>query len=481
MKLKKILFLMMTIVIAFGLIHCAEDGEIGDQGPEGPEGPAGPPGTGGPETYLGGDGEACAHCHAQTIASWAHTNHAMAYDNLEEADKSNLYCVKCHTTGFDATVAYGDTAVAEGNHGPDMYGFDDYIGLDTEEAVARREALANVQCEACHGAMGPIDDLGQTHGKISFSTYNDTEGSSTSSCSPCHSGQLAEWGTSGHSAAGGTHEEFQSQHYAHREDCQACHTSEGFIRATDYAYANYDFGHEVSQIGCVTCHDPHAKLDEAHIRTVADVEVVYSPGYDDESTDIPSMSGFGNGQLCAQCHHARRDNEAVTAQITAGSSHFGPHGSPQMDMFIGYGSYEIADMTYERETMHQTAVTDGCVSCHMTREAEIHGETTMHSFHTFAPDAGNCATCHTDIGEDFDYRSTQTATLALMDELAVALGFTDTEDYSANFDSRADTTTEEMREAAYALQFVINDGSLGIHNSAYAQSLLNNAIDYLGQ
>ena len=151
MKLHRVFFLLIAMVIIAFFMGCAEDGEQGLQGPPGA------PGTGGPETYLGGNGDACAHCHDQTIKSWAETNHSNAYTDLTEENRTNLYCVHCHTTGFDATVASGDTEIAPGNEGPDIYGFDDYVGIDTPEATARRADLENVQCEACHGPMGPID------------------------------------------------------------------------------------------------------------------------------------------------------------------------------------------------------------------------------------------------------------------------------------------------------------------------------------
>jgi hypothetical protein len=39
--------------------------------------------------------------------------------------------------------------------------------------------------------------------------------------------------------------------------------------------------------------------------------------------------------------------------------------------------------------------------------------------------------------------------------------------------------TREEREAGYAYFFVTNDASKGVHNSRYARSLLENAINYL--
>jgi Outer membrane cytochrome MtrC/MtrF-like, domains II/IV/Cytochrome c554 and c-prime len=494
MKLTKFLFLLVVLIAASAMIFgCAEDGvdgadgADGNDGNDGPAGPGGPAGTGGPETYLGGEGEFCIHCHSQTTMAWEETGHAEAYESIAGSE-TNLYCVQCHTTGFDATVAYGDTVVAEGNEGPDIYGFDDYLGLDTPEATARMEALHGVQCESCHGAMGPVDDLGQNHGEISFSSHIDSSSGvaqHTASCGKCHHSQLdEEWLESGHAQAGGSYDDFQSEYYANSSSCQPCHTSEGFIRENDPAFANYDFGEFVSQIGCVTCHDPHSNANEHQLREVGSEQVVYHPGLADESEDIPSMSGFGNAQICAQCHHARRTATDVAEQIAEGSSHMGPHGSPQMDMFIGNGSYEIDGFTYSRASTHQSSVTDACVECHMQRDALVHGEVEEHSFHTFAPTTDNCLPCHTLTEGDFTFEGTlggQPATIALMNALATAIDatYTDHEVWEENWDSTDDDVTVAQREAAYTLYFVINDGSHGVHNINYAQSLLQNAIDHL--
>jgi hypothetical protein len=167
----------------------------------------------------------------------------------------------------------------------------------------------------------------------------------------------------------------------------------------------------------------------------------------------------------------------VTGQIDDGYAHFGPHGSPQMDMFIGAGSYEIAGYSYDRTFVHQNAVDDACVKCHMVREVMEHGELQDHSFHNFLPDTGNCEPCHQDL-PDFNYENVQTDTQALMDALAGRFGYPDTEAFMAAVDDENANWERWQREAAYALVFVYNDGSLGVHNRDYAESLLNNAIDY---
>jgi hypothetical protein len=391
-----------------------------------------------------------------------------------------MYCLQCHTTGWDSPVASGDTTIT--NPGPDQYGYDNYFGVDTEEAAARRLALEGVQCEACHGPMGPNFN---THKPLlSFATRSENN-ESLSLCSPCHSTQLDEWATSGHGTVqGGSIEDFNNEHYAHNSSCQHCHTSEGFIAANDPAFATYEFGEQVSFIGCPTCHDPHAGEAAGgnvhQLRNLGPVEVAYAPGTAPGEPSVPRMEGYGPGQLCGQCHHARRSTSNVEGQIQDGYAHFGPHGSPQMDMYIGAGSYEIPGYTYDGTHIHQTVgdlANLACVKCHMVRETFLHGEITEHAFHTFQPDVGNCEPCHT--LTDFDYNGVQTAIVAKMEQLAQALGYTSLQDFLDNWDSQAAGVLVWQREAAYALVFVNNDGSHGVHNPAYANALLDNAIDHV--
>lgn len=472
-----VLLLMIALVFTMG---CE-----GEQGPEGPQGPAGPAGddgqdgedgedlTEGPQyNYNGGFGAACNHCHYSTVMSWEDTGHRDAYVDLDDDDLTNPYCLKCHTTGWDSPVNYGDTEITE--YGPDTTGYDDYFGKTDDTSLERMAMLEGVQCEACHGGMGP--DFNAHRPLISFSTRTEDDGTPTSLCAPCHSGQLGEWAESGHGmVAGGSIEDFNNEHYAHISSCQPCHTSEGFIAATDPRYADYEFPHDVSFIGCVTCHDPHSNGNEHQVRTVGDVPVLYHPGYEVGDPEIPTMTGMGTAQVCGQCHHGRRDTDNVLGQIENGYAHFGPHGSPQMDLWLGGGSYEIADLDYETTNVHEYV---SCVKCHMVREAEIHGETQDHSFHTFASTTGNCEPCHTGL-PDFDYRSLQTNVDDKMNTIAVAFGYTNADDMIENWDSTGDDVTVWQREAAYALFFVYNDGSKGVHNPRYAEALLDNAIAHI--
>ncbi|MDP8206335.1 MAG: multiheme c-type cytochrome [Candidatus Electryonea clarkiae] len=422
-------------------------------------------------TYLGNRGKDCAHCHGDNVTQWEESHHAEAYEYLvAEGTENNPYCLRCHTTGWDSEVSYGDTVIVE--YGPDHHGYDDYFGLDTEEAAARREALEGVQCESCHGPMGGQFD--QDHGEISFATRADENGESLAVCADCHH-QGDEWNNSGHNVIGHnedlpTIEFWRNEHYT---SCGfECHTSEGFIIANDDDFAGWEpEWEEYNLIGCITCHDPHGG-DDYYLRTMEDFTVLYDA---EVSGGNGTMTGYGAGQICVQCHHARRDVDNVLEQLANGSFSFGPHGSPQMDMFVGNGSYEIEGYNYNRMATHQ-GLEDGCVSCHMTTvpRGEADGPTFGHDFEA---NIRGCTTCHPGAIEftDIDMGAGGMAGIdAKLVQLLELIGVDDENDIG-------DTTltTYAQREAAYAYAFVKNDGSRGAHNTEYANSLIDNAIDYL--
>ena len=479
-------FLLLTLPLL--LAGCE-----GDQGPQGPAGEDGADAYASAFTYIGEKGTACTHCHGSTVSEVLLTGHTHAFDGMDDASQDNPYCLQCHTTGWDRHVDFGsdDWMTAEN---PDSNGYDDYYGVEGEEAAMRREHLEGVQCENCHGPMGP--NFNDHTPEVNFATIgthdpeNITAEDFDSHCYPCHTTQFegpgdgfdGGYGASGHaSAAGGDLDAFNDEHYAHVGSCQPCHTSEGFIKANDPAFATYDFGHEVNFIGCVTCHDPHMGEDgqgnPAQLRNVSSSTLAYTFPWEPDDAEAPTMEGYENGQLCAQCHKGRRDNANVASQIANGYGHFGPHHSAQADMFIGAGSYEIPGDTYDRTHAHQ-GVTQACVDCHMVRETEVHGSVADVAFHNFSPELGtNCTSCHPSIDEAFvdDFQAT---IVAQMDILAVRFGYTDYHDMEENWDSTGDGVTTWEREAAYAMYFIIGDGSLGVHNPHYAMNLMTSAIAY---
>ena len=159
-------------VLSLVLVGCTGDqGPAGPPGPEGPEGPEGPPGASFSEfAYQGNFGEACQHCHATTYEQMLVTNHTNAFLDLGE-NQDNLYCLQCHTTGFNCEVDAGTGEIIDGTCVEPDDGYSGYIGDDTEEGMERRMALEGVQCESCHGAMGPDFNAHQPY--VSFATHDD--------------------------------------------------------------------------------------------------------------------------------------------------------------------------------------------------------------------------------------------------------------------------------------------------------------------
>lgn len=73
----------------------------------------------------------CARCHTDEALKFSDSAHAEAFASLKaKGQDRNPECVTCHVVGFDYVNGYDQVADAE---------------------VAGREALTNVQCEACHG------------------------------------------------------------------------------------------------------------------------------------------------------------------------------------------------------------------------------------------------------------------------------------------------------------------------------------------
>jgi len=474
--------LTLGALLAFAAFTIGCEGDPGPAGPPGPEGPQGPPGDPAEETvftFQGDFGSPCIHCHTGLVGDYVTTNHRFAYDDLGDSQSQN-YCIQCHTTGFNCAVDYATDEIDFDSCEYPEAGYSYWLGVDTELGAERRADLEGVQCESCHGPMGP--DFNAHVPEISFATHDDpVTGESLSLCYKCHGTQIEEWKTSPHALAVGGDLEALNEEF-NRSSCDYCHSSEGFIRVNDPAYATYEFGEEISFIGCPTCHDPHVGEagggNYAQLRTIGAVELSYVDPADPEGATV--VEGYGPGQTCMQCHKARRDYANVQGQLDRGSSHFGPHSSPQTDMFAGAGSYEIPGYTYNRTHAHQSfgsLADNACVTCHMVRETFLHGETQEHAFHTFEPDVGNCAECHGEI-PDFDVGGVQTQIQTKLDSVAVLLGYADAADAEANLDEDNAGWERWQREVLYAFTFVANSGSLGVHNPPYANSLLDNAIDY---
>ena len=441
-------------------------------------------------TYVGIT--TCGACHntgpaAQMVKPWETTLHSQIFTSGINGGSgtTGTSCLSCHTVGYDTNNSLNDggflytmqqlkwswpTTLQPGNW---------------NNVPAALQNLANIQCENCHGP-------GSTHAASGGDTSTIALPQNTGQCNQCHDDPThhfkgTAWENSMHAVT--------TTDPAGNATCVGCHTGTGFIQrmegispVTDTAYHAID---------CAACHEPHGNTQTGtthQIRnmvsvTLGDGTVVPLTGNDSRGYPVTA----GEGILCMQCHQARV-NAATYVDSTAGSAHFGPHEGPQGDMLMGTNGY-----TYGQSiptSAHQFVVPNSCVTCHMQEVATTDPGFLHVGDHTFTPSytpAGGkkemlvaaCQTCH---GPDvttfdfplFDYsgnggpiQGVQTEVQALLDQLSTMLPPNNSVKTSLSIDA---TWNKHQLEAAYNWLFVTNDGSRGIHNTAYAVGLLKASI-----
>jgi hypothetical protein len=118
------------------------------------------------DAYAGVD--SCFMCHWPNYGSWTEhqASHARAFEVLEEKDRENPTCLKCHTTGFSSGGAYPLEEASNRKSRRSGYAFGG--------AAETLKRFRGVQCEACHG--------------INCGTFT-TADRIRKQCEKCHSGE----------------------------------------------------------------------------------------------------------------------------------------------------------------------------------------------------------------------------------------------------------------------------------------------------
>ena len=437
------------------------------------------------QTYVGATyvGIAmCARCHSGMVKnmapSWAKTAHANLFKDGVNGVASDHYaasCISCHTVGYDTA-----TGAVNG-------GFDDVAAalkwiFPTTQKAGVFEAMpdelknvANIQCENCHGP-GSVHVNGGSPAAISVSF-------GSGDCAQCHDAPThhiknGEWNNSVHAVVT-THASGAGE-----EACVKCHTGTGFVgqlkgaKTVDTTY---------NPINCQTCHESHGQTSpETNAHLVRTQQVV-------TLADGTQITGGGSGLLCMNCHQSRQ-NAALYASNPTGSARFGPHHGPQADMLEGVNGFTYGEMI--PSSAHWFVVEDTCVTCHMQTVAETDAAFTHAGGHTFKPSwsgndktpavdlVGACQKCHGPNLKEFNFRlidydgdgvidGVQTEVQHLLDQLALQLPPVGKPKSALTMDA---TWTAAQLQAAYNWQFVKEDGSLGVHNAAYAVGLLKASI-----
>lgn len=388
--------------------------------------------------YLGNNDTQCSDCHGNMsgpgiggnqVNEWLQTKHAIAQDSISFLQ---FDCLKCHNTGWDPLV--------------DNYGADEYVTEDTTATFgwtitdpSNWDRVNNIQCEACHGALGQSDTT-RVGGHSSIAKVD----LSADLCGNCHTDDhhptFDNWQESKHAVS-----KFTSipgdgfKFIASNPNCSACHTAEGFlqfVKSDDIEPNVVAPGPDGHSITCATCHDPHGGPNEGQLR-------------------LPPE------ELCQKCHNPEYNPDEVGEPNGSAIHHSTAY------MLEGKGGYEYEGFTYEN-SIHTIAVTKKCVACHVFM-TPFQDPIPANTGHTFEPRSEACVTCHSDFNQgmgDFDYRGTQTEIDSLLtvlgDKLAAA--------------SASDSTSNNFFRAKFNYDFVNADGSHGIHNTKYARGLLTSAI-----
>lgn len=475
-------------------------------------------------TYLGVEGGAvnCIGCHNTSIwdfkyDKWLETGHSDMLERGLNGTLSSHYgesCISCHTVGYDTDA--------------DNDGFDDfpfvfpdslYPGVYDLMLAAYPDAMAraNIQCESCHGP-------GSAHlGIISNSKISTSI--STENCATCHDdGHYhvfpTQWEHSGEDATEFDGRGFHGGHgkgefagyTGGRAGCAPCHTGSGYVEwvnegrpVDEYGLPDdLEFVPEPTTITCATCHDPHDATYEHQLR-LADTNL-------GDGTSV-TFEEYGAGALCMHCHRSRRNAETYAVDPDNASSHFGAHHGPEADMLLG-ANFPIfydnqGDPIVFSNSPHDVAVLPGenqanaCVNCHMAGDIrDPLGNINVVGGHTWNMNdtEGNdhveaCSPCHGDVGNSFKDKKyylngnadldgdgveegLQIEIKNLNERLALLLPPVGENEVEL---IRGDSTlTPSIMKSAYVYFWIEEDRSWGIHNPAFAFSILKAAIEEVG-
>ncbi|GAB4453721.1 MAG: hypothetical protein Kow00120_23630 [Anaerolineae bacterium] len=431
----------------------------------------------------------CAVCHINQAEAWAATGHADMFIRAITGEASDHYteaCIVCHTTGFNdmPTAVNGGFDDLAAMHG---WEFPEELTADTWEAMKAEfpevAALANIQCESCHGPgsehfngdptnMGPIG-LGLDYG----------------ACAQCHAEQPyhvfpQQWELSGHAQANA-----QAFTYPIGEDhasCVRCHSGVGFIDwANGIPTAQQRTDYQV--ITCAVCHDPHDAANPNQLRVF---DVVVLP-------DGTNVTNAGPAATCMSCHNARRDPVATVEGESFGT----PHYSTAAELMNSTGGYTWGETL--TSGVHGMVVQETCIGCHMAATpgmddagAPLPGHNTVGA-HTFAmvsadgvENVAACQTCHQGIESfafeasgDFDGDGTvetgpeEVAGLRETLEAAIVEAGVEVLDHHPYF-TLPDGAGVDLKGAVYNLKFTESGGSVA-HNMKYTVALLQLSIEKL--
>ena len=335
--------------------------------------------------------------------------------------------------------------------------------------------IAMFALASCAGPAGPVGAAGPAGPAGPQGAAGEAPKASDLSCTQCHNdtsvlvGKVYAWEESRHSPAGTAWIE-----EAGRADCATCHSGASFVAAMTagqnwQTYPKTDglLLPDATPQDCRTCHVIHTTYtaDDFALRTTAPVAMAISGQTFDK----------GMGNLCVNCHQARRYMPNFASKDASGAAiagsydvtiRFNPHLSNQSDMLLGVGG---GGTVTGSPSAHYSMTTDSCVTCHLGDSAN----------HTFAANVSACVACHAD-AKNTDINGAVTAIQAKYDALKAAL--IEAKQLDENGSPIATKGVEEAKAfPLWVYGYITEDGSMGVHNPKFANDLLDAALAALGK
>lgn len=423
----------------------------------------------------------CGACHEEQAVNYMATGHATFFERAVDGLASSHYsenCIDCHVLGgVEPDAVNGNFFNAADAAG---WSFPAVLEPGNWDAMpASVQAMANVQCEHCHGA-------GNLHRGIE-------EGISVSlssgDCGQCHDeepyhNKNIEWNLSRHAVA------TRYPTGEGRGSCVPCHSGIGFIEEMD---GIADKSTDYEAVVCAACHDPHSAENPAQVRTMADITL---------TTGFTVTEG-GVGKLCVNCHQSRTAGVAAAGtEPSTISTRFGPHHGVQGDLFHGTNLIEYGKVS-GRPSGHAYALENSCAGCHMQELASSDPAVQKAGGHTFkitwdndTPDdasddvdmVSGCVECHgpmdsfddmklADYNFDGKVHSVQAEIHELLETLAMKLP--PVGEPTVAIDGKA-VYTVAQKNAFWNYITVEEDASMGMHNPRYVAAALRASIEDLG-
>ncbi|MGE5498639.1 MAG: multiheme c-type cytochrome [Syntrophothermus sp.] len=475
----------------------------------------------------------CNTCHQANYTSWVKTPHANIFKEgvtglLEVEAGKGAYattCMRCHTTGYDTKLNNGNFGYVTGRAG--ITTFDttwykpngqtilefrdgdywtpsgntrawDYLVSNYKDAVS----MATIGCESCHGPgkehMGDKKKIGNTWDAgvcnqcheasakhrigqdwepSSHAVWADGSHTAQGSCFPCHSGSaFAKWASAG------------------KPKVTTTTSGTSFVGKDAAGKVIWETSDGAQNLSCQACHDPHGNDNPNALRTVKT----------DSLLNSYKITWGGKGQLCMSCHVSRKNGNTVvtnTAPLYGWADRFNPHHSNQTDMLVGQNAYEFGNPKPFLGKVTHKGVEDACVTCHMQPKADVGSPLSNHGFNMTYVDSKTgqtkdmiyvCQNCHgkevtsfDDIkGEDYDGNGVVEGAMVEVKNLVTALEKVLPKDATgAVVSMKADSAKIYGKKAlvagVYNYWFVMNDGSMGAHNTKYAVALLQQSLNQI--